>query len=468
MKRPGVPTPIRLSARALAIAFLLTGDLVFGARMSGAEVLWGSSSKGSNNPSSVFTIDTTTGLATLVGGSGLGDGISAIRFDPLTGTLYGMLGSACTGARLITIDTATGAGTLVGVLVGAGFDGGSTTPCGGGSDALAFASDGTLYAEGFSAVTFTKLLKVDKSTGTVLESHSTPDHLAGLAFDPSGVLWASHGNSTSGCELHTIDLTTGAFTSTLSLSECVVISDLAFTADGTLFASLPSENRLATIDAASGVLTRIGSFGAAAGKISGLALSVRPNPQLTALEPAQLWVGLKNSDDRGAAFDLRVELARNGEPVASGLARCVVGLSRNPTSPVPVAFDSFSPVSAKSGDVFSLKVSARMGTNPDDTRCAVPGQTHTSSVGLRLYYDSASHGSRFGATMTPDSSESFFLHSDGSFCSTPGEASAGVTTRSLDNTAPTATSDKCKDSASGNPGGGNPWKEIGAWSLTKP
>lgn len=467
MKRPAVPSPNRPSARALAIALLLTGDLVFGARMSGAETLWGSSSKGGVHPSSVFTIDTTTGLATLVGGSGLGDGISAIRFDPLTGTLYGMLGSACTGAHLITIDTATGVGTLVGTLVGAGFDGGSPTPCGGGSDALAFAPDGTLYAEGFSATAFAKLLRVDKTTGAVLESQSVPDHLAGLAFDPSGVLWASHGNSTSGCELHTIAPATGAYTSTLTLSECIVISDLAFTAEGTMFASLPSENKLATIDAASGMVTRIGSFGAAVGRISGLAMSLPPNPQLTALEPAQLFVGLKNSNDRGAAFDIRVELAQNGDPVASGLARCVVGLARDPAS-VSVGFDSFSPVSVKSGDVFSLKVSARMGTNADDSRCASPGQTHTSAVGLRLHYDSADHDSRFGATFTPDSSASFFLHSDGSLCSTPGDPSGGVTQRYLDNTAPTATSDRCRDSASGNPGGQNPWKEVGVWSLTRP
>jgi uncharacterized protein DUF6923 len=466
MKRPVVPTPIRPSARALAIAFLLTGDLVFGARMSCAEALWGSSSKGGVHPSSIFTIDTATGLATLVGGTGLGDGISAIRFDPLTGMLYGMLGSACTGAHLITIDTTTGAGTLVGTVVGAGFDGGSPVPCGGGSDALAFAPDGTLYAEGFSATAFAKLLKVDKTTGAVLEAHSVPDHLAGLAFDPSGFLWASHGNSTSGCEIHTIDPATGSYTSALTLSECVVISDLAFTAEGTMFASLPSENKLATIDAASGLVTRIGSFGAAVGRISGLA-ALPPNPELTALEPARLFVGLKNSNDRGAAFDLEVELARNGEPMASGLARCVVGLSRDP-APVSVNFDPFSPVSAKSGDVFSLKVSARMGTNPDDSRCAAPGQTHTSAVGLRLHYDSADHDSRFGATITPDSSASFFLHSDGGSCSTPGDPSAGVTQRYLDNTAPAAASDRCKDSASGNPGGQNPWKEIGVWSLTRP
>jgi hypothetical protein len=400
-----------------------------------------------------------------VGPTGLSDGVSAIRFDPQSGMMYGILGSSCTGARLIQIDTATGAGTLIGVLVGAGFDGGSPNLCAGGSDSLAFAPDGTLYAGGY-VFGATSLLKVEKSTGAVLEAHPTADSLVGLAFDPAGVLWASHGNSSFTFELHTIDPATGARTSTLSLTEPVVVSDLAFAADGTLYASLPSENKLATVDTASGLVTRIGSFGPAAGKISGLAIN-SPVSQLTALSPASLWVGLKNSDDTAAAFDLRVELSRNGEPVTSALARCVSGLSRRPLS-LSVAFDSFPAVSAKAGDVFSLRVSNRSGTNADDTKCKVPGATHTSAVGLRLYYDSAGHASSFDATITPKPDSSYFLHSDGTACSSPGLASSGITTRSLDDSAPTAADDKCSESPSGNPGGANAWKDIGTWTLTLP
>jgi outer membrane protein assembly factor BamB len=277
------------AAPAFVIALLAAGHLVLGARMSEAQVLWGSSSKGAANPSSIFTVDRTTGLATLVGASGLGDGVSAIRFDPQSGTMYGILGSSCTGARLITIDPATGAGTLIGVLVGAGFNGGLPNFCAGGSDALAFAPDGTLYAGGY-VFGATSLLKVEKSTGAVLEAHPTADSLVGLAFDPAGTLWASHGNSSFTFELHTIDPATGARTSTLPLSEPVIVSDLAFAADGTLFASLPSENNLATVDTTTGLVTRIGSFGPAAGRISGLAMD-SPISQLTALAPASRWVG---------------------------------------------------------------------------------------------------------------------------------------------------------------------------------
>jgi hypothetical protein len=449
------------AAPAFVIALLAAGDFVLGARISQAQVLWGSSSKGGSNTSSVFTIDRTTGLATLVGASGLGDGVSGIRFDPQSGTMYGILGSTCTGARLITIDTATGAGTVVGTLAGAGFDGGTGVFCGGGSDAIAFAPDGTLYAGGYS-LGATSLLRLDKTTGAVLEAHPTPGHLAGMAFDPSGALWASHGNSSFSFELHTIDPSTGGETSTLTLSEPVIVSDLAFAADGTLYASLPSENNLATVDTASGLVTRIGSFGPAAGRISGLAMT-SPVSQLTALGPALLWVGLKDGDDSTKAFDLRVDFAVNGEPLTSGVARCVTGLSRNPSA-VPVAFDSFPALTVKPGDVFSLKVWNRMGTSADDTKCKDPGATNTSAVGLRLSYDSADHASRVDATITTNPGVSFFLHSDGGACTTSGPASAGVTTLFLDESAPTAASDKCRDSASGNPGGVNAWKEIGTWN----
>jgi sugar lactone lactonase YvrE len=453
-------------APAFAIAFLiLAGDLVSGARVSQAQELWGSSSEVGPNASSLFKIDPATGLATLVGPTGFADAISGVKFDPLTGTLYGILGYDCSGARLITINPSTGAGTLVGALIGAGFDGGGKVFCGGGSDGLVFAADGTLYAAGFDLGT-ALILRVDKSTGAVLEANVVPANIAGLAFDPKGNLWISNGDATGLPELHTLDPATGSYTSTLTLSEYVVISDLAFAPDGTLYVAISDEGKLATVNTTTGVVTRIGSFGGDVSGMAGLALGM-PVSQLTALGPAVLWVGLKNSNDSGAAYDLLAELSRNGGPVTSGLSRCVTGLSRNPTE-ISVAFSAFDPVQANSGDEFSLKISNRMGTNSDDTRCNTPGKTHTNAVGLRLFYDSLGHDTRLGATVSPNPAGSLFLHSDGSACSSPGEASSGITTSFLDGLAPAGASDRCRDSLSGNAGGANPWKEIGTWKITVP
>ena len=106
--------------------------------------------------------------------------------------------------------------------------------------------------------------------------------------------------------------------------------------------------------------------------------------------------------------------------------------------------------SSASGEVLSLHVLTRIGTNPDSTKC--PG--HSNAVGLRLYYDATSRPSRFGAELTPDPLKDFFLHSGSSDF--------------LDDTAPIATTAKFKDSPAVNFAGGNPWKAIGTWSIMLP
>lgn len=187
---------------------------------------------------------------------------------------------------------------------------------------------------------------------------------------------------------------------------------------------------------------------------------------VTDLSPAHLWVGLKNSDDQGTQFDLRVEFLRNGTPVASGLKRCITGVTRNPdpAKEAVVSFDPFDPVVVTGGDVLALRVSTRIGTNANDTKCAGPGGSHNSAVGLRLYYDSASRASRFDATIAPNPSENLYLHSNGSPCPNGDGQSPNVTVRTLDTT-PSASSTKCKDSGAVNFAGANPFSVIGTWSL---
>ncbi|NIO33205.1 MAG: hypothetical protein GTN75_15640, partial [Gemmatimonadetes bacterium] len=254
-------------------------------------ILYGSSSFWTVNPASLFRIDHVDGTASLIGSSGLTVGserISALDFDPFSGRLYGIKGGACYGAILITIDPATGAGSVVGTLQGAGLDFALGPNCPGGVDALAFAADGTLYVGGwFGGVPQGKIMRVDRKTATVLEYYPTPvgfgdwrgrrAHIAGMAVDASGTVWISRGGSLETGQINTIDPQTGDITSTVYLTDAagkpeveVVISDIAFAPDGTLYASTGWENELAIIDPATGVLTRIGPFGPAVERISGL------------------------------------------------------------------------------------------------------------------------------------------------------------------------------------------------------
>jgi len=146
-------------------------------------------------------------------------------------------------------------------------------------------------------------------------------------------------------------------------------------------------------------------------------------------------------------FDVRTQLYVNNTLVAEGLTRCVTGVTRNPSQATEVTVP-FGPVAANQlppGDVIALKVSTRIGTNPDNSKCG----GHNNAVGLRLYYDASSRASRFGAEITPDSILDQFLHSSGtSFSSTQRRWSRQLPRRRI--------------RASTSPG--NPCADAGTWS----
>jgi IPT/TIG domain/Glucodextranase, domain B len=121
---------------------------------------------------------------------------------------------------------------------------------------------------------------------------------------------------------------------------------------------------------------------------------------LSALGALQIWVGLKNSDDQGTSFDVRAEVLKNGAAVASGLSRCVQGVTRNASQAkqVAVVFDPFTTTTFNgSSDSLVLRLSTRIGTNADDTKCV----GHSNAVGLRAYFDAVSHPAAFSATFLP-------------------------------------------------------------------
>ena len=164
--------------------------------------------------------------------------------------------------------------------------------------------------------------------------------------------------------------------------------------------------------------------------------------QLATLGPVKVWLGLKNSDDQGTYFDLRVDLLKNGVTIATGETRDIRGITRNPSlaKEATVTFGTISDNQLNSGDVLSLRIMTKVTASGG----------HSNAVGLRLYYDALSRPSRFGMEIAPDPLKDYFLHSNanGDF---------------LDNTSPTATDPKYKDSASVNR---TTYKEIGTWRFT--
>ena len=86
---------------------------------------------------------------------------------------------------------------------------------------------------------------------------------------------------------------------------------------------------------------------------------------LAALEDAHVSLGLKNSDDIGTNFDIRLETFRNGVLVSAGETRCVQNLTRNATlaRDVAVPFPTFAATPFSGSDVLTLRVRTRIGTN---------------------------------------------------------------------------------------------------------
>ncbi len=194
-----------ITFRNLAIAGTAAMSLALTQLPAGAaEVLFGTSGAGEDNASSLYTIDPTTGVATLVGPLGFNEVVS-IDFDPLTGVLYGIsnsVGSAIAG-RLITINTATGAGAVVAPVTGPTITNNSQF-----SD-MSFASDGTLYVwDAFAE----RLITINLTTGVAAEIGPNTLGLngrTGLDVDSTDTIYLKIGRDS---RIYTLDATTGAET----------------------------------------------------------------------------------------------------------------------------------------------------------------------------------------------------------------------------------------------------------------
>ena len=201
---------------------------------------------GGGNPS-IYTVDKATGLATLLGDSGLGlAAIGGLDVDS-AGTLYAAVniaGAGGTGSdHLATISKITGAATIIGPF---GTCTGVTVPSSGG---------GACTIEG----------------------------IEGIAFDASGTLWGAHSarGAAGAAGLYTINPTTGAATFVAPIDDgsgapSGGVVSLQFDCNGTLYggsarAISPANDGgfLGTINTGSGLWTFFGTVSATGGSSLG-------------------------------------------------------------------------------------------------------------------------------------------------------------------------------------------------------
>jgi len=169
-------------------------------------------------------------------------------------------------------------------------------------------------------------------------------------------------------------------------------------------------------------------------------------PRLTALGPGKVWIGLKNSDDVGARFDLLAEALKNGSVVGSGQLNDVPGGSSGFNNAIlrTINLALSGPVDLFPGDTLSFRLSVRI--------TAVGG--HSSGT-ARLWYNGAAidsganrdAGSRVGATIGGTPAE-HFLRSGFALNSAAGSSRVSI------------------DVFVNRNAGGNPFKPFGTWSKT--
>ena len=165
---------------------------------------------------------------------------------------------------------------------------------------------------------------------------------------------------------------------------------------------------------------------------------------LTSAGPAEVWLGLKNSDDVGTKFDLLAEVLHNGNVIATGQLNSVPGGSSgfNNAALRGINLVLTSPLYLNPGEILSLKLSVRIAT-------AVSG--HRSGT-ARLWFNDAAANSRLTVTVDGAQVEFYLVGSSAATYSLQGgETGAG----------PRKTIDVFVDKAVG----GNPFKPLGTWSM---
>ena len=123
--------------------------------------------------------------------------------------------------------------------------------------------------------------------------------------------------------------------------------------------------------------------------------------QILDLNPAQVWMGLKNSDDVGIKFDLLAEVYKGSNLITSGQLDSIPGGSSGFNNAnlheIPLVLPS--PIDFPQGSVLSIKVYVR-------NACVGSGK---NSGQARLWFNDSAANTQFGATIAGDQGNWYLL-----------------------------------------------------------
>jgi uncharacterized repeat protein (TIGR01451 family) len=246
-----------------------------------------------SSPFNIYTVNTTTGVATSVGN--LSFASAGIARQPGTGLIYYYAQNA-TGGRYsaATWNPATGTNTTLSGTVNVYMP------------RLAFKSDGTLYGMDSNNVLYTLNTATGATASTVgtVTGGGLPTGLGGdMAFSPTGTLYL-----VAGTNLYTITGTTSALVGATGIG--TALAGLAFATDGALYASDTNgtNSGIWKLNTATGAGTLVGSSGATLTDLG--ALPAFADLQMTKATTSGFQVG------QNATYSLTVK--NNGPQSASG------------------------------------------------------------------------------------------------------------------------------------------------------
>ncbi len=289
------------SARLGPVILAVAGILILTGTASANPTLYGAAFQGDSNPATLYSINPTTGAATMIGSIGFAR-VSAIGFDRQSGILYG-IGFRMDGISvLITIDRTTGAGTQAVVLNPGllGYD-------------LSFRSDGAVFATtpNGGEPLGPALYQIDPGTGLATRLGDFEFDLprgSALAFSPADTLYTANES-----RLDIVDQATAVPTLVAKLNYPNPPLNATPRANGMdfdpttgiLWASVANNfgmaaSYLTTIDPATGVVTVIGQT------VSGL--------DALAVQPELLFVSAASRMTHGSAGTFDVDLPLTGQP----------------------------------------------------------------------------------------------------------------------------------------------------------
>jgi WD40 repeat protein len=187
----------------------------------------------------LFSINRFTGVLAEVGpvGDGLNLSAGGLAIHPLTGVMYAVgAGNQSTG--LFTLSKTSGAATLVGLSGGQC----CVAPFGFNMYGLGFASNGTLFANGFtlSGDGSSHLFTLDLGNGLATDIGGHGQGIgrqlsySGLAFDANGVMLSMGSYDAASGALFTVNPATGAATSLTALGGPYASGPIHFGVDGGL------------------------------------------------------------------------------------------------------------------------------------------------------------------------------------------------------------------------------------------